>query len=202
MKKTKGILLVVSLVAAAFLPAACGGKGGNGDFPDNFDRIGDAGRLDYVIKHASPDSVARFICDAALGKVEGARIDTVINAVVFVNDRYAANEDDMVAFSNAFDSYSRNLPLPEKMRFYALSGQHDPQRLGYQLGVEYILEIRNKKMAPDQVAAESSEFRKACASDPETYSRFVKGFKVVLEMERNNGLDPAVYSRFINLSEK
>ncbi len=67
---------------------SCGGKNGSGDFPDNFGTIGDAGRVSYMMKNVTPDSVARFICDAALGKVEGARIDSLPTATLYAYEHY------------------------------------------------------------------------------------------------------------------
>ena len=57
MKKT----LLPITASLALLLTACGGKDKKSSvFPDNFDKIGDAGRMDYMMKHVSPDSVARF----------------------------------------------------------------------------------------------------------------------------------------------
>lgn len=193
-----------SIAGLAFLclAAACSGKGGNGNFPDNFDKIGDAGRVAYVMEQTSPDSVARFICDAALGKVEGVKIDSIQIATLYAYEHYKDN--DLASFSNTLDSYSAALPLKEKMKLYVLLGEVDAQQLGYQLGLEYVNNIRSKKMTADEVSAELKEFKKACGADHDTYRRFVKGFKVVLEKEHGGarGVDNDIYNRFINLSEE
>ena len=105
------------------------------------------------------------------------------------------------SFAAQYDAYSQSLPLEEKMKLYALAGSYDPQQLGYQLGLEYVGNIRSKKMTADQVAAELEEFKKACGNDRGTYKRFVKGFKVVLELEKGNGISGDIYSRFKNLNE-
>lgn len=181
----------------AIFVGSCSGKG-NGNFPSDFESIGDAARIEYMMKHVEPDSVARFLVDVSLGRVEGARIDTLPTAVLYCYEHY--KDDDLASFSNQFDIYTQSLPLPERMKIYSLAGQIDPQQLGYQLGLEYVNTIRNRKMTPDQVAEEIKEFKKACATDTATYRRFVQGFKVVLGMERN-GISPEVYNKFINLSE-
>lgn len=196
----KKLLFAAAALAALGLASCHGGKGNNGEFPDNFNSIGDAGRVAYVMENSSPDSVARFICRAALGEIEGARIDTFANATLYAYDHY--RDDDLAAFSSEFDSYSASLPLPKKMKIYSLAAKTDPQGLGYQLGLEYVNNIRTRKMTADEVAAELKDFRRACATDPQTYHRFVKGFKIVLEMERNNGVPSDVYARFINMSEE
>lgn len=191
-------LLFTALSAIILFCAACSGKG-KGNFPSDFESISDAARIDYMMKHAAPDSVARFLIDVSLGHVEGARIDTLPNAVLYCYEHY--KDEDLASFSNQFDLYTQSLPLPDRMKIYSLAGQIDPQQLGYQLGLEYVGTIRSRKMTPDQVSEEIKEFKKACGSDTATYRRFVQGFKVVLDMERGNGISPEVYNRFINLSE-
>lgn len=189
----------MALCGAVVSVCSCGGKNGSGDFPDNFGTIGDAGRVSYMMKNVTPDSVARFICDAALGKVEGARIDSLPTATLYAYEHY--KNTDLASFAAQYDAYSQSLPLEEKMKLYALAGSYDPQQLGYQLGLEYVGNIRSKKMTADQVAAELEEFKKACGNDHGTYKRFVKGFKVVLELEKGNGISGDIYSRFKNLNE-
>lgn len=189
----------MALCGAVVSVCSCGGKNGSGDFPDNFGTIGDAGRVSYMMKNVTPDSVARFICDAALGKVGGARIDSLPTATLYAYEHY--KNTDLASFAAQYDAYSQSLPLEEKMKLYALAGSYDPQQLGYQLGLEYVGNIRSKKMTADQVAAELEEFKKACGNDHGTYKRFVKGFKVVLELEKGNGISGDIYSRFKNLNE-
>ncbi len=189
----------MALCGAVVSVCSCGGKNRSGDFPDNFGTIGDAGRVSYMMKNVTPDSVARFICDAALGKVEGARIDSLPTATLYAYEHY--KNTDLASFAAQYDAYSQSLPLEEKMKLYALAGSYDPQQLGYQLGLEYVGNIRSKKMTADQVAAELEEFKKACGNDHGTYKRFVKGFKVVLELEKGNGISGDIYSRFKNLNE-
>ncbi|WP_290088683.1 hypothetical protein [uncultured Duncaniella sp.] len=199
MRRMTKSAVYMALCGAVVSVCSCGGKNGSGDFPDNFGTIGDAGRVSYMMKNVTPDSVARFICDAALGKVEGARIDSLPTATLYAYEHY--KNTDLASFAAQYDAYSQSLPLEEKMKLYALAGSYDPQQLGYQLGLEYVGNIRSKKMTADQVAAELEEFKKACGNDHGTYKRFVKGFKVVLELEKGNGISGDIYSRFKNLNE-
>lgn len=119
---------------AIFLVAlsSCGGSGNGSDrnFPGNFMSIGDAYRVAYVMEHTTPDSVARFICDAALGKVKGAKIDTLATATLHAYENY--RDSNLVVFSETFDNYSNSLPLPEKMKILSMAGLNDPQGLGYE----------------------------------------------------------------------
>lgn len=99
----------MALCGAVVSVCSCGGKNGSGDFPDNFGTIGDAGRVSYMMKNVTPDSVARFICDAALGKVEGARIDSLPTATLYAYEHY--KNTDLASFAAQYDAYSQSLPL-------------------------------------------------------------------------------------------
>lgn len=192
-----------SLAAMGYLAVVltgCGSNGSENGFPENFDKIGDAGRIAFMMERVPADSVARFICDAALGKIEGARIDSLATATLYPYEHY--RDADLASYANAYDTYSQSLPLPEKMRLYGMAAQVNPQQMGYQLGVEYINNIRSRKMSVQDISAEIAEFKKACKSDPDTYRRFVKGLKAALEMEHGNGISEEVYIRFSNLPEE
>ncbi len=199
MKRNLNIGLMATVLAGVMMMSACNNGKKKSDFPENFGSIGDEGRTAFMMKHVGPDSVARFLCDAALGRVEGARIDSLPIATSYAYSNY--KDDDLATFSSVFDSYCNSLSLPDRMKLYVLAGKYDPQQLGYQLGLEYVVNIRNEQMSVDEVTAELSEFRKACGNDNDTYRRFVKGFKVALEAEHANGIDPKIYNRFINMQE-
>lgn len=183
--------------AAVALMAGCSGKGGDaGSFPADFNSLSDGERVAYVMDNASPDSVARFICLAALGKVPGAKIDTLATASLYAYEHYS--DSTLTIFSDEFDRFSSSLPLPDRMRIMALSGLIDPQGLGYELGLHYVDQIRERKMNTAEVKAEIEALRKACADDPKTFSRFLTGFKTVLRLDRGKDLDAEVYEAFIN----
>lgn len=148
------------------------------------------------MKHASPDSVARFICDAALGKIKGVKIDTIGLAVLQAYENY--RDSDLVKFSETFDTYGKAQPLPDKMKLLMLSGQNDPQGLGYQLGLEYVGDLREKKMTVEQAVKEVEALRKACGDDTATFVRFLKGFQTVLRIDHGKDLSEELYQKFIN----
>lgn len=149
-----------------------------------------------MMEHAEPDSVARFICSAALGKVPGIKIDTIANAVAFVYQKYS--EPQAIAFADAFDQYPNSLPIDQKMKLLMLVGEKDPMQLGYQLGLEYVDEIRKNNMKAADVEAEVEALRKACASDPEMFTRFLKGFQVALRLDQGKDLPDDIYQKFVN----
>ena len=185
---------------AIFLVAlsSCGGSdnGSDRNFPGNFMSIGDAGRVAYVMEHATPDSVARFICDAALGKVKGAKIDTLATATLHAYENY--RDSNLVVFSETFDNYSNSLPLPEKMKILSMAGLNDPQGLGYELGLAYVGSIRERRMTEEEVAKEIEALRQACASDTAMFTRFLIGFHTVLKIDSGKDLPASFYNRFID----
>lgn len=182
--------------ALGILAAACGRGNGDGDgkFPAGFEQRSDAEKISYLMAHASPDSVARYVCDASLGLVPGAKIDTFANALLYAYDTYRG--DSLTIFCDAFEQYSSNLPLDRKMKIYALAGKADPMGMGYQLGLEYVAKIKEKSMTADEVAAEIEAFKKACADDPETYTRFEKAFALALSLDDTPDLPRDIKQKF------
>ena len=193
-------LMSVFLTVLLLGTVACGGRGdGNGSLPPEFESRTDADKVAYMMKQASPDSVARFICNAALGRVPGARIDSINMATLYAYENY--KDSTLVAFSEEFDRYSSALPLADKMRIYAMAGTVDPQGLGYQLGLDYMNDIRERKMSVQDIRAEQKAFKAACGADHDTYSRFLIGFKTVLRLDSVDRKHPDVYRAFINYDE-
>lgn len=193
--------LFIQLALSLFLLVSCGkGKGDNKQaFPDNFNAMGDTARVAYVMANASPDSVARFICLASLGKVEGARIDTLAIATVYAYEKYTGEDFDR--FSDAFEHVKDSLPLSDKMRLLSLAGAEDPQKLGLELGLEYMQQIRDNNLTVAQVEEELKAFKAACGDDKETYRRFLVGFKAVLKADMGVDVPKDIYEKFINYPE-
>ena len=142
-----------------------------------------------------PDSVARFICDAALGKIENTKID-LPSSLAYAYEHYG--EDDMVTFQVEMAAYEMELPLHEKVKFAKLSGVEDPDMYSYTLGLEYVGTIREEGKNVAQVGEELDQLRKECKSDPEFYKRFMKGFKTALHYDRHHDLEEKIYTKFIS----
>lgn len=106
------------MASVALSGCASSGSDKEKGFPSGFDSLDDVSKVAYVIENATPDSVARFLCEASLGHVAEARIDTLALAAAFAYEHY--NDSALIAFSQEFDSYSANLPLADKMRIYSL----------------------------------------------------------------------------------
>lgn len=192
MKKTVAIMAA----AIALLSGACGSGNNSGkDFPKEFASMSDTQKMAWMMEHNAPDSVAHFICDASLDLIDGAKIDSFPNAVLYAYENY--HGDSLTMFCTEFEAYSAALPLDRKMKIYTLAGKTDPMGLGYQLGLEYVANIRRKKMTADQVASEIEAFKKACGADTETYDRFYKGFQIALKADSGIELDPKIKARFL-----
>lgn len=194
-------LLPILLMTVVLIVPACGGKGGNtNSFPDDFNSLPDGQKVEYLMQHASADSVARFIIYAALGKVDGVSIDTLNNATLKAYETYT--DTALQTFSWEFDRVAEELPLPEKMKLRMLVGAEDPQGLGLTLGLEYMNQIRVKGMTANEVAAELGELKRACADAPDVYARFIIGFRTVLRYDKNSDMPKEIYTRFLNYDEE
>jgi len=194
----------VSLFAAAgcllLIASACGGDGKKkkSGFPDNFDTIGDAGRVAYVMGTSTPDSVARFIINTALGRVPGARFDTLANVNLYVFSTYSSKDQD--TFSEEYQKLESELTLTERMTLFKKMESEDSREFGLDLGLAYVSRIRDRNMNVDEVDREIKEFRKACGSDSMTYIRFVKGFTTALEYDKGKDVKKEIYDRFASMS--
>ncbi|MDE6380930.1 MAG: hypothetical protein K2L11_10690 [Muribaculaceae bacterium] len=196
----KSFIPLIAMTLILLIPA-CGGKGTDSNaFPEGFASLTDAQKVAYMMEHTTADSVARFIIYASLGKIEGVRIDTLNNATLKAYETYT--DTALQSFSWEFDRVSEELPLHDKMRLRALVGSEDPQGLGLTLGLEYLNQIRVKGMTADEVMTELEELKKASVDDPDTYARFLIGFRTVLRYDRNSDMPKDIYDRFLVFDQK
>lgn len=186
------------LISTALLMLASCGKGGrsSGNYPEDFDKQTDLERVSYMMQQVSPDSLARFVIDGALGRNPGAPIDSLAMTTLYIYEHL--RDEDLDAFSVQYDNYVESLPLNDKMKVYMLAGSEDPQGLGYKLGLEYLSSIRENNKNADQIEKELKAFRKACGTDTATYRRFIIGFHTVLAVDSGKDLAQDIYTRFIN----
>ncbi|MDE6577125.1 MAG: hypothetical protein K2J82_11530 [Muribaculaceae bacterium] len=196
MKACKIITTGVILLALTGGISSCGKKteSQTGGFPKDFNRKSDTEKVGYVMKNATPDSVARFVIDATLGRANGITLDSLNVAAAYAYSHY--NDSSLIVYSTSFDEYSSSLPLPDKMKIYVQAGKSVPQQLGYQLGLEYVSQIRENRKTVGRVREEIAEFRRACADDTITYTRFLKGFKTALQVDQGHDLSEEIYKAF------
>lgn len=189
-------LSIFSMLALAAL-ASCGGKNGsNSAYPEDFNSIGDSGRVKYMMSRVTPDSLARFIIYGALGYDKDARIDTLAVATNYAYEHLRG--EDLDKFSSEYDAIIEALPLGDKMKAYQLGGSEDPQRLGYKLGLEYMTSIREGNKSVSDIKKELAEFKKVCGADTAMYRRFIIGFHTVLQVDRGTDVPEEIYSTFVN----
>lgn len=194
----RGFRITAGFFSLFIIAAVTGcGKGKNSSetgFPENFNSLPDTARVAYVMQHATPDSVARFICNASLGKAGEAKIDSLGIATNYAYEKYTGK--DMDSFSGEYDSFVASMPLPDKMRMYAMAGVEDPQGLGLQLGLEYMQAIRDRNMTVDEVENEIEAFHKACGSDEDLYERFLIGFRTVLQVDGGQDVPQSIFEKY------
>lgn len=188
----------LTLILACFILMSCGGgRSKNNDIAAEMAGMNDMAKMKYLMETMSPDSVARFICDASLGRIEGVRIDTLSMAALYAYENY--RDDDLQSFQIAFDSYADNLPLADKMRLRKLAASDNPDALGYQLGLEYVNDIRTGNKQVAEVEKEISAFKTLCEASPEdslTFKRFMTGFKVALDQDGSEGIPRRIYEKY------
>ncbi|MDE5843385.1 MAG: hypothetical protein K2H35_06590, partial [Muribaculaceae bacterium] len=190
------VILAAGMVAGLLL-SGCGSKGNGGSFPADMGKMSDAEKVAYVMKSATPDSVARFICRASLGDIEGVRIDTLANATLYAYETY--KDADLQSFAQAYDSFAESLPLDRKMKLRKLAAEQDPMGLGYELGLEYVNRIRMDRKSAASVEAEINALKKVCSENPDdsaTFTRFMKGFKVALTMDGGADIPLEIYHKY------
>lgn len=179
------------------LLSSCGGKKNQeGQYPENFNKIGDAGRVDYMIRHVPADSVARFIIYTALGRNPGTHIDTLAIATNYAYEHL--REEEQTKFSTEYDAVVNALPLGDRMKAYMLAGTEDMQHLGYNLGLDYMSSIREGEKTVADVDKEIAAFKKACGSDTATYRRFMIGFQTVLRLDHGKDVPEEIYKKYAN----
>lgn len=199
MKRIMKVLLggAVLLIPAFTLPGCGGEKKSASALAEALAGMNDAAKIHYMMNKVTPDSVARFICDASLGRLEGVKIDTLSMAALYAYENY--KDEDLQSFQAAFDAYAENLQLPDKMKLRKLAASDNPDALGYQLGLEYVDDIRTGKMSSAQVESEIAALKKVCEQNPEdslTFHRFMTGFKVALDQDAGNGVPRQIYEKY------
>lgn len=183
-------------LGAAFLVlmSACS-RGDGANLPDNFKNLSTEDQMDYLMANVAADSVARFVCNAAMGKVHNAPME-LQPAVSYAYEKY--NEDDLVKFQMALQQFQDESPLNERVRLTKLLGVEDLDQYGYNLGLSYVGSIRVEQKDVAQIDKELELLRKECKTDPDFYKRFMKGFKTALEYDRHHDLDDKIYVKFIS----
>lgn len=184
---------IMSVCLIAFALAGCK-KNEETVVPNTFNSMSTEEKMAYLMKHFPPDSVAYFICDAAMGKQYDSRLE-LGDALTYAYTHY--KESDQVIFDEAFNQYGEKLPLSDMVKFYRMANLSDPEIFAYEMGLRYVGTIRDKDKDAKQVKEELDRFRTTCKTESETYKRFIKGFKEALRIDRGHDLDEKIYTQFI-----
>lgn len=190
-----GLVLGIFVLA---MVSACGSKGETKPVPDNFNSLSTEDKMDYLMERMSPDSLGRFVCDVALGKIYNSRIEFQ-QARLYAYEKY--DQKQIAEFESACQEYEAKLPLHEKVKFFKISSTEDPDKFSYDLGLRYVGDIRENSKNAAQVSSELEKLRRECEADPEFYRRFMKGFKIALEIDHNHDLDENIYTQFITYTD-
>lgn len=187
--------IFLHFIVVGILLLSCGKKEEvSGPYPSNFGKIGDVGRVEYMMHRVTPDSLARFVINSALGRNPGAPIDTLAIASLYIYDNLKG--DDLEKFSVEYESYIETFSLEDKLKIHSLAGSEDDQKIGYRLGLEYLGQIREKNKNAAQVEKEIESFRKACGNDTAMFRRFLTGFHTVLDVDSGKDVSADIYNKF------
>lgn len=166
-------------------------------FPSDFNNRTDAEKVAYVMRTSTPDSVARFVMESALGRKKGIIIDTLAIAELYVYSNY--NSEKQLIYAEESSRIKEGLTLAEQMYLFKKGSTESPVMFGLNLGLTYLGRIREHNMMAKEVEKEIADFKKMCGDDTTTYRRFVTGFTEALRQDKDKDVKREIYDRFINM---
>lgn len=125
------------------------------------------------------DSLGIYMAKIAAGEVQGIEVKSFADVDAYLYS--AKGESAYELYYLAFDEYSKSLPLVKKLSLMRKSSLADPEKIGYQLGLEYVNDVIDKKLTLGKIDNEIASLRQACSNDEDTYKRFLKGFAIGLK---------------------
>lgn len=186
------LLMVVVLIAGI---TGCKKEGKSSNVPADFNSLTTDKQMEYLMENMTPDSVAIFISEAAMGQIYDAKME-LNPALSYAFEHY--NQEQQDSFIRAAEQYKKKLPLHEKVKYVKLEGFEDIDNYSYELGLSYTGIIRDENKSVEQVKDELEALKKECKYDPDFYKRFMTGFKYALEADRHRDLNDKIYLTFIN----
>ncbi|MDE6716830.1 MAG: hypothetical protein K2J70_01440 [Muribaculaceae bacterium] len=195
----KMMVFLASIAVAMLAMTGCGKKGAESDsgFPKDFAKLSDTEKVAYVMRTSSPDSVARFVIEAALGQKKGLRIDTLAIAEDYAMTNYTGEKlEDYIRESTRL---KEEITLSQRFILFNRVKTNDPVSFGLELGLGYLSRVREKNLSAKDVEKEIEDFRKVCGEDTATYRRFVTGFTEALRLDKDKDVKKEIYEKFINL---
>ncbi|MDE7412256.1 MAG: hypothetical protein K2N05_00500 [Muribaculaceae bacterium] len=200
-KIINGFLIGAAVVALSVV-GGCGKKSEESakSYSSKFSNMSDSEKVAYVMRTCTPDSVARFVMNAALGRIKGVEIDTLAMAELYVYSNYDPDKQDL--YAEEATRLKEQLSLAQKMELFKKGSTDDPVSFGLDLGLSYLTRVRENNMSVKDIDKEIKEFRKICGEDTATYRRFVTGFTEALRQDKDKDVKKEVYEKFINLQPR
>lgn len=197
-KKFRGAVICAGLALATVL-SGCGKKSEETDssLPSGFNKKSDTEKVAYMMRTASPDSVARFVMNASLGKIKGVQLDSLAQVELYIVSNYDSQKQ--LQYAEESVRLQDQLTLAQRMQLFKKGSADDPIGFGLDLGLGYLSIIREKNLSAKDVEKEIKEFQKECKEDTATYRRFVIGFTEALRQDKDKDVKKEIYDRFINL---
>ena len=195
----KMMVFLASIAVAMTAMTGCGKKGAESDsgLPKDFAKLSDTEKVAYVMRTSSPDSVARFVIEAALGQKKGLRIDTLAIAEAYAMTNYTG--DKLEEYIRESTRLKEEITLSQRFILFNRVKTNDPVSFGLELGLGYLSRVREKNLSAKDVEKEIEDFRKVCGEDTATYRRFVTGFTEALRLDKDKDVKKEIYDKFINL---
>lgn len=147
--------------------------------PADFASMNDTAKLGVLVRQGlSPDSIALYVLHTAEGRNPGVKFTDYANMDVYLYG--ALGDEGFNSYRIAYDDYVATMPLVPKLKQLQASPDHDPQSVGFELGLEYINQVLDQKMTIGKVDREVAELHRALGQDEDTYSRFLQGFAAAI----------------------
>ncbi len=167
------------LFLAAALLSSCGGDKNSSEAtvapgPGASDRE----KVAYVAQVHGPDSLARFICYAALGRSTDGKIDSLAMAQLYALEIYQADDEKIARFSRVYEETVEALPLPDAYRLAKMNGTLDDTQMPLDLGLHYGARVKRDKIPQAQVKKDTAALSQLV--DPHFFGLFQKAFETAM----------------------
>lgn len=190
--------LCFSLALLLIINAGCKNSAETGidaSLPANFAALSDTAKVRVLIDRGiTPDSLAAFVCESINGKHGDIRFSEFDDIEIYIGEKLGDEAAGMYGMS--FEMNMQQLPLDKRYTIKMSLPLTDITTLGYTLGLEYVNQVIENKMTIGQVDREIAEFRRACASDEDTYEHFLKGFSTGIQVSTDKDISPAIVAKY------
>lgn len=185
-------------ILTGLLLTACGSKEGEqqtSDIPDDFSTLSDTQKIQRLIDaKVTTDSIAHFVTECLDGRHPGVTIKDPDAVMLYVGEKLG--DEEMGNYAMSFDMYLQALSPASKYKTRIAMPATDRERLGYDLGLEYVNQVVDKKLTIGQVDRDVTALQRAAATDEDTYENFLTGFAEGIKLSADRGIPTAVISKY------